>query len=311
MTWNEANAKTWDGYLKTAPAPVSLQQAYAYGHVFEDYTSIVHRAVITKNDTVVALCQFLQHRFLKFFPLIVAFKGPVWLTTISDEEKTKILSHIRKNLPAKRHLFALESNLQNTEIDTAKRAGYHRVITGASTVWIDLRPSEEKLRATLDGKWRNALVKSEKSGITIKKLGKKPSDYDWLITEEGEQRKSRGYWALPDHFIASYVEHSPKSQPILTLAAMSGKTRIAGMMFLIHGQSATYHLGWSNGVGRKHNAHNQLLWEAMIALKKRGIQWLDLGGVNSKDIPGLTRFKIGTGGNVVSYAGTFMPKVFG
>jgi len=47
------------------------------------------------------------------------------------------------------------------------------------------------------------------------------------------------------------------------------------------------------------------LWKAVIYLKSQGIGMLDLGGVNTHDLPGISRFKLGTGGDVVTLAGTF------
>ncbi len=308
MTWNTADAKTWDAYLKNATSPISLQQSFAYGTAFENYSATPHRAVIEKNGRVIALCQMFQYKFLKLLPLIVVFRGPVWLQDISKVEKIEILHHLRQNLPVKRHLFSVESNLINTK----QIKGFRRIITGASTIWIDLHQSQKILRTNLDGKWRNALVKAEKSDLIVKKLGKKSSDLDWLINLEKKQRKQRKYWALPDRFITDFIAAaSGNSQPTLTMAALKDKKRVAGMMFLIHNNSATYHLGWSDDTGRQSNAHNLLLWQAMCELKKRGVHYLDLGGVNTEGIPGLTRFKLGTGGTVTTYAGTFMPWILG
>jgi lipid II:glycine glycyltransferase (peptidoglycan interpeptide bridge formation enzyme) len=43
----------------------------------------------------------------------------------------------------------------------------------------------------------------------------------------------------------------------------------------------------------------------MAFLQEQGIEVLDLGGVNTHDLPGISRFKLGTGGRVVQLAGTF------
>ena len=37
-----------------------------------------------------------------------------------------------------------------------------------------------------------------------------------------------------------------------------------------------------------------------------GIKVLDLGGINTRSLAGISRFKIGSGGEVVTYAGTFI-----
>jgi lipid II:glycine glycyltransferase (peptidoglycan interpeptide bridge formation enzyme) len=84
-----------------------------------------------------------------------------------------------------------------------------------------------------------------------------------------------------------------------------GRDRIAAMMFLIHGEAAIYHVGWTTEKGRDLHAHNLLLWKAMEELKERGIRRLDLGGVNTIRSSGIARFKMSTGGEVVTLAGTY------
>ena len=51
---------------------------------------------------------------------------------------------------------------------------------------------------------------------------------------------------------------------------------------------------------------NVLLWDALQALKERGVRKLDLGGVNTQRSAGIARFKIGTGGAVVSLSGSYL-----
>ena len=48
-----------------------------------------------------------------------------------------------------------------------------------------------------------------------------------------------------------------------------------------------------------------MLWQAMDLLRQRGVVQLDLGGVNTVSGAGIARFKIGTGGRVVTLCGTF------
>ena len=77
------------------------------------------------------------------------------------------------------------------------------------------------------------------------------------------------------------------------------------MLVLLHGATATYHMGWANDMGRKSNAHNLLLWRLMEYLQAHGIEKFDLGGINTSDLPGISRFKLGTGAIPRVLAGTY------
>ena len=77
------------------------------------------------------------------------------------------------------------------------------------------------------------------------------------------------------------------------------------MLFLIHGEAATYQVGWTNDVGRDQHAHNLILWRGIQELQARGIRVLDLGGVNTIRSAGIARFKMSTGGKVITYAGSY------
>jgi lipid II:glycine glycyltransferase (peptidoglycan interpeptide bridge formation enzyme) len=43
----------------------------------------------------------------------------------------------------------------------------------------------------------------------------------------------------------------------------------------------------------------------MAYLQEQGVELLDLGGVNTHDLPGISRFKLGTGGQAITLAGTY------
>tara|TARA_R110002096_G_scaffold328994_1_gene522959 strand:- start:383 stop:994 length:612 start_codon:yes stop_codon:yes gene_type:complete len=189
-----------------------------------------------------------------------------------------------------------------------KKAGYRRVMSGFSTAWLDLRPTAEELRVALKGKWRNQLVGAEKSDIEISIGGRKEHQYSWLLEKEAEQRSDRRYQATPLGLVPAFVKAvTPKSSSrILSVTAISGKRKVAGALFLLHGNSATYHIGWAGDEGRKANAQNRVLWEGILALKEAGIHFLDLGGLNTADLAGIARFKLGLGAEPITLAGAFI-----
>ena len=182
-----------------------------------------------------------------------------------------------------------------------------RVMTGAATVMLNLDPSEEQLRAGLEPSWRNKLNSSEKGKLQVARMSPKPGAYRWLLEAEEAQRKARGLEGLPLPFFDVFLQARKNPlQTSLGYRADWGKNAVAGMIFLIHGSTATYQVGWGNEQGRQERAHHVLLWRAIRELKELGIRRLDLGGVNTQRSAGLARFKMGLGGEVRQFAGTYL-----
>ena len=57
-------------------------------------------------------------------------------------------------------------------------------------------------------------------------------------------------------------------------------------------------------VGLSSNQEKESYW-IVAYLQEQGIEVLDLGGVNTHDLPGISRFKLGTGGQAITLAGTY------
>ena len=70
------------------------------------------------------------------------------------------------------------------------------------------------------------------------------------------------------------------------------------MGFIVHGSSATYHLGWASEAAKAAGVHGVMLLQAAEALRAEGVLWLDLGQVDTEAAPGLARFKLGTGADL-------------
>ncbi len=147
---------------------------------------------------------------------------------------------------------------------------------------------EGDLRAGLAGKWRNRLVAAERAGVRVR-LGA-GATLEALLTAEGGQRRARGYRALPEGFSRALPERS------LRLWEWQGARGFgAGMCFVVHGTTATYHLGWASPAAKAEGVHGVMLMRAAEDLRAEGVRWLDLGSVDTEAAPGLARFKLGTG----------------
>jgi len=304
VQWDHHDIAQWDE--DHARVGAALQQDWAYGSCMQLIGVPVLRARVLRKGEPIALAQFIGRRLGPLATLALCSRGPVWLQGLSAADKTQAYRALRESLPLWRPRFAFFSPDEPVQSEVGLPR-WRRVITGYATVMLDLTPSLEEVRAKLEGRWRNRLVAAESSDLVVHKVGTNPAQYRWLLEQENQQREQRGFQGLPVGFMDHYIQsRKSPARTVLTLRADQGRERVAAMMFLLHGSVATYQVGWSDDKGRELNAHNLLLWHAIEALKQRGIRQLDLGGVNTARSAGIARFKLGTGGQPVILAGTYL-----
>jgi len=252
----------------------------------------------------VALAQFICRRYAGIFGIALCTRGPIWLGDVADADKARIQRALKQSLPMARPRIILFSP-DLTDPQHPSMASLTRVLTGYSTVMLDLSQPLSALRAGLHPYWRNRLSAAERSGLKLAVLSHDSAELPRILAEEQIQRQRKRFYALPLGFIDHYLEEGGTESALILQASWQSRP-VAVMLFLIHGSSATYQLGWSQAQGRALNAHNLMLWNAIEQLKQRGIDKLDLGGVNTRDLPGISRFKINTGGEVITYAGGYV-----
>ncbi len=294
----EIDRATWDAELRRHPA--ALQQDWSYGEALAELGADVRRVALEDDQGRLALAQITVRRLAGLWTLAVCTRGPVWLRPLDPAAKGQTLKLLKRGLG-----LAWPHVTLATPDDETRPKGLSRVMTGYSTVLLDLKQDLTDLRAGFEGKWRNRLNAAEKSGLKTAQNSVKLAQYRWLLQTEEGQREERGYKATPAALVPAFQTATGERDSLLILRADQGREKIAAMMFLIHGCAATYHIGWNSETGRKLGAHNLLLFQALEELKARGVVQLDLGGVNTTQGAGLARFKIGTGGRVITYCGTY------
>ena len=304
--WEGHERAAWDGFHAARAA--ALQQDWAYGQAMAMWGARALRCVVKCAGMPVALAQFGVRSLLPGIRVALCSRGPVWSPLIDGAGRASLLEQILRGIPVPWPCIKLVSPAE----EAAAQGGIvamHRVMTGYSTVLIDLEQSREALRAALHPKWRNRLAVAERGGLRIERIGTRPGQYRWLLERECAQRTLRGYKGLPAAFVPAFQaardEGSAAADSLLALRVVRGRDALAAMLFLRHGAAATYHLGWSDPEHRAPGASQLLLWTALSMLREAGVRSLDLGGVNTGRSAGVARFKLGTGGKLVTLAGTY------
>ena len=77
------------------------------------------------------------------------------------------------------------------------------------------------------------------------------------------------------------------------------------MIFLQHGNTVTYQLGWTIPMDANITPISYCCMKPS-SFTKRNLAWLDLGTVDSVNNPGLTRFKVRAGATLRPLGGTWI-----
>jgi len=305
VKWEHLPQAEWEEFHSSHHG--ALQQAWLYGDALRSLGVVVQRAMVWEEGRLLAVAQFMCKRLLGYLSVASCTRGPVWHPDVLPGQRAAIYKQLRQSLPVPWLKVVLFSPNDSAEhVDRVEIQGLSRVMTGYATVLLDLRQSLPSLKAGLEGKWRNRLNKAlatEKIRFHVQPSLKR---CEWLLGKELDQREAKKFHGLPTDFVQAYIAAAADHRQAFVVAyAEMGKNTVAGMLFLLHGRVASYHMGWADEEGRQLSAHNALLWESLAYLQAQGIEVLDLGGVNTHDLPGISRFKLGTGGRAVTLAGTY------
>ncbi len=307
IAWQACPRETWEALTRQAGRS-SLEQAWAYGAAIESEHGLrAERGLISQGGEPLALVQaFCRDRL--FTHIARLLRGPVWLIDPRSDPRAKqvcetIARQFRRR-PVGDFLFWLPELPDNPKSAAMLRPqGLHQVVTGYSSIWLDLQPPLEDLRAGLHGKWRNALQQAEKTDLEIEETTHPRRLNQSLLLYDRFRRRKRFVGPNGD-FIAALARHDREA--VVALTARLNDDLVAGVILIRHGRAATYLASWTSDAGRVGQAHNLLLWRGIETLKAGGIDWLDLGGVNTESQPGIARFKLGLGGEVFTLAGTYL-----
>jgi len=322
---------------RAAPdAPVAMQQHPNYGAACAAWGREARVALILDGGEEIGAVQVVLRRCGGLATLALASRGPVWSDGfapearggvtpearggvapearggvapearggVTPEAQAAALRALRRHLPGQGMGALLATPDHGTDRAVLRAAGLIEVQTPLHVAEIDLTAPAALRRAAQGGKWRNRLARAEAQGLKVRRAALPADPSHWLLRAEGAQQRARGYRGLPPGFAAAWASVAPRDAQVFSVERAGAP--VAAMLMLIHGRAASYHIGWSDEEGRRLNAHSLILWRASEWLARRGVARLDLGTVNTKDAPGLARFKIGAGAQVRALPGTWL-----
>ena len=277
----------------------AMQHTWQYGATISAMARQVARARIVDNGHTIGLAQVVLRRVGRFATIGLITRGPIWIEPVSAQTKRVALNRLRRDLEG----YGARILLATPEMQTP---GLLPLYTASHLADLSLEPGVSQLNKGLHGKWRNALRKGEASGLQVVAT-RDPDVLVALIEKETRQQKHKRYRNLPAQFIANWVRLNPQSFRIYR--ALMGADPVAEMLFLDHAPGVTYQIGWISPAGRTFAAHNLLMWRAIADFAQLGRKRMDLGHLDTVNLSGLARFKLGTGATlrVLGATGAVMP----
>lgn len=311
LDWNTATRADWDRLLGRAGRS-PLEQSWPYGEAMAaHYGQTVDRIIVSHGGLPVAFLQVFRQPLLGVVSIIRIVRGPLFVDQPDAGLRQDIYRLLRKTFPFPRRNIPvwLPEEIDRPECHAMmRRLGARRMVTGLSSAWLDLSAGEDVLRRRMNGSWRNALRSAEKGGTDVIMEDNSSALADRMAEYDAFRRKKR-FIGPPGPFITAMSDAGRSTPDVIALSAcgsQNGGDRIAGLVLIRHGVSATYFVSWTSDEGRRRNAHNLLLWQGIGRLKQAGAQWLDLGGLNTASAAGIARFKLGLGAEPFTLAGTYI-----
>lgn len=301
------DSSEWEAFFDAIPYP-HLMQAWPYGEAKKRAAHWhVRRLVFERENTPVAICQILEIRAIGLRVASRINRGPMFLDPDPSHE---VKENVYRLLRAQSRVTsggplliapALPATEENQSIldDLGFR---RRKNTGWCSSRIDLHQDESVLRARLARNWRNQLRKSQSAGIVLQAMSN-PELMQFMLEMHTRNMAEKNFVGPKVELIKALYQAKPAD--FLVLKATLDDEPIAALAVVGFGVSAECYVGWFGAArGRQVSVGNFIYWEAILAMKKAGRRWLDLGGYYSSDKFG--HFKLGMGGTEYKLIGEYL-----
>jgi lipid II:glycine glycyltransferase (peptidoglycan interpeptide bridge formation enzyme) len=250
--------------------------------------------------------------------------GPVFPKefTLSDEEKSRVLAEIAKNLhhllPPDTIFIRFDPPWHSEGAETSapqlfapfSRSGAD--IQPPDTVILNLEDSEEAILEAMKPKWRYNIRLAEKKGVTIRHADEDGLETFYNLFQTTAKRDGIAIHSLEYYEkLFSHCKNYPdQAQNIALYLAEHENEAISSVIVLFRGDEAVYLYGASADHKRNLMSPYALQWQAIKDAKAAGCKTYDFFGIPPNEDPnhpmaGLYRFKTGFGGKIIHRPGSW------
>lgn len=219
-------------------------------------------------------------------PLISSDQIPATLRALEPLLSSWRVDHIEIALPQ-----LLE------DVKVIEDLGYSTEICQSVVVHLEGR-SQEEVWSGLSSACRRAVRKARASGVqTVAPRDEGFLDEYYAMCQEVYRGSGRPPHLSQEFYVSAWRALADQGT-IKALLAVQGGRVLAGGIFLLHDGIAYYLSGASYDDGLPLRPNNLIQWSFMEGLIAGGYRYYDMGGAV---VPGITRFKLSFGGELVPY----------
>lgn len=190
--------------------------------------------------------------------------------------------------------------------------GAHQIheIDPQHTAILDLTKSDEELRRAMQSGHRNLINTAEKRGISIERIDDL-SPMDDFLRLLADTARFNHITNLPDSYYRHLAETLIDHQAGCFYVSRVERTPASISLVYDWGGTRTYaYAANDQALNRQYKVAVAALWRMIVDAKSSGMQHFDFWGVAPEDQPdhkwaGITKFKMGFGGERVSTIGTW------
>lgn len=302
--------------LQSSGAGVEFLQSLIWAKIIKSEQANFNffEAVELKEVLVRALVVFKKIPFLKKLTYAYCPRGPIFKKDLSTDTAAEtfkaLLSQIKKETNLVFFRFEPEISLLNNFKTTSFTLKKTINLQPQKTLLINLELTESEILKAMHQKTRYNIRLAGKKGVVVKEAIINLND------KEGAEKDFNDFWRLMKqtskrdnfkiHDFSHYRNLILEGNNFIRLffAEYQGQ-RIATAMFSFFGDKVTYLHGASSSEFKALMAPYLLQFQVIKEAKNQGFRYYDFYGIDEKKWPGVTRFKLGFGGFVYEYAGTY------
>jgi len=313
----EIDFNEWNLYFKECHK-TNMLQCWQYGEAKKqsENVDVVRFVIMDQNNVAIGLAQFLI-RDIPFIGGVARLnRGPIIIKNYKvKNEQTLLIEIVRALLieSKKRRwwLVRFAPEIYNSRfIDKSlKELGLKKMsLPPFASGLIDLKFNEDELLMRLKKKWRYCLRKGELNKISTIPTTENNHNIEVLLKNYNLLQKKQKFVGISSSLIKSLAKQKSVDWEFSLLISdefnvKNPNSPLAMLVYIRHGDTATYLIGITTNEGKSLNINYALLWRAILRAKKDGCKWFDIGGLNSTTPEGIRHFKKGLNSELYDLTG--------